>query len=149
VELILKRNIFSDVATFGELFIGDEFECFTLEDKVRIDDPETPENEGVKVMHETAIPAGVYSVILNFSPKFGHIMPRLLNVPGFDGILIHKGNTPENTWGCILVGRVKTKDAIYQSTPAFGQLFAKLSAATDRGEDITITITNEFPHANE
>lgn len=144
MELTLKRIKFNDNATHGDLYVGDVFECYTLEDKVRVDDPSTPEDEGAKVSHETAIPAGTYGVILNYSPKFRHIMPRLLDVPGFDGILIHKGNTPENTWGCILVGRIRSENAIYQSTEAFAQLFAKLSAASEQGEEITITITNEW-----
>lgn len=145
MDLTLKRIKFNENATHGMLYVDGVYECYTLEDKVRIDDPTTPEDEGAKVPHETAIPQGTYSVILNFSPKFGRIMPRLLDVPGFDGILIHKGNTTENTWGCILVGKVRTNEAIYRSTEAFADLFTKLSAATGRGERITITITNEEP----
>ena len=124
--------------TQGSLFIDGVFECITLEDTVRPD--------GVKVPHETAIPAGTYDVILATSPKFGRIMPRLLNVPNFDGVLIHPGNTEEDTWGCILVGGSFTYDEITggTSSTAYQTLFNKLMAAHCRNAKIAITITNDF-----
>lgn len=124
--------------TRGSLFVDGNLECVTLEDRVRPD--------GVKVPHETAIPAGTYTVIMNPSPKFKRIMPRLLGVPMFEGILIHSGNTEEDTWGCILVGGSFTNNEITggSSTPAYQALFAKLMGAHNRSEKITITITNDF-----
>lgn len=121
MKLTLRRLRVVKNATIGELLVDGVFECYTLEDIVR----------PVKVMHETAIPAGTYKVILNMSPRFGKIMPRLLNVPGFDGILIHSGNTKDDTSGCILVGDKIEGDRIAGGTsrPAYARLFAKLQAA--------------------
>ena len=57
-----------------------------------------------KVYGETCIPYGTYKVVINKSPKFKRLMPRLLDVPHFDGILIHSGNTEKDSAGCIILG---------------------------------------------
>jgi hypothetical protein len=125
-NLKLVRNDFSSKSTIGELFIEGERECFTLEDVVRAD--------GVKVYGETAIPYGRYEVIINYSNRFKRQLPRLLNVPMFDGILIHPGNAAKDTHGCILVGETKQKDFIGNSRNAFDKLFKKLQAASAKGK---------------
>lgn len=147
MQLYLKRKTLGSFSTVGELWLNGGIECFTVEDVVRKDpDPTTPQNEG-KVMHRTAIPAGTYEVIVNKSPKFKKRYPRLLNVPGFTGILIHSGNTSEDTSGCIIVGEQIFGGAIVggTSTSAFKRLLAKLEAAQAKGDKIHITITDEFP----
>lgn len=117
------------------------FQCFTLEDVVR---DLGPDGSG-KVWGQTAIPAGSYPVILSMSPKFGRVMPRLLDVPFFTGILIHKGNTDQNTEGCILVANhIVGPDLVTDATGAFNDLFPKLQAAWAANESISITITNDF-----
>src|SRR6185295_19251922 len=116
MQLQLVRNVFTDNSTIGELFINGVFECFTLEDKVR----------PVKIKGETAIPAGTYEIVVSFSDRFKHFLPLLLNVPNFDGIRIHPGNTAADTLGCILVGQGKGVDAISGSRLAFGPLFEKI-----------------------
>ena len=131
MKLTVQRKTFTTKSTTGDLLVNGAFFCHTLEDQVRGDDPTTPEDESVKVLHETAIPFGTYRVVMNFSPKFGKIMPRLLSVPGFDGILIHRGNSPHDTWGCILVGDELGEDTLRQSTPAFDRLYAILLAAPE------------------
>jgi hypothetical protein len=83
---ILKRIKEINNATIGELYKDDKFVCYTLEDKTR------PE----KIKHETAIPAGDYSIIVNQSPRFKKRLPLLLNVPNFTGIRIHAGNYADN-----------------------------------------------------
>lgn len=130
MELTLKRTTLTNKSTIGELSVDGAFECFTLEDVVREH----------KIKHETAIPAGRYEVIINFSNRFQKQMPRLLNVPNFDGILIHSGNTAANTDGCILVGRVKMVDEIGESRLAFNALFPKLWAGMRTGK-VFIDIT--------
>ena len=142
MKLELHRVKETNHNTLGNLFVDGAQECITLEDVVR---DLGPDGSG-KIPHETAIPSGTYEVVLVPSPKMGRIMPRLLNVPFFDGILIHCGNTEEDTWGCILVGGTYTNDEITggTSTPAYHALFPKLEAAKSRGDKITITITDDF-----
>ena len=95
INLEVKRIKKESDYTIGQLFVNGEYFCDTLEDEIR----------QVKVMHETAIPAGTYKVTLERSPRFKRILPLLHNVPGFTGILIHSGNTDKHTSGCILVGK--------------------------------------------
>ena len=90
MELTLTRTDFTNDSTIGELSVNGKFECFTLEDKVR----------PVKIKGMTAIPAGAYEVVINFSERFQRPLPLLLNVPNFDGIRIHAGNTAKDTEGC-------------------------------------------------
>lgn len=67
-------------------------------------------------------------------------MPRLLNVPGFEGVLIHPGNTPLDTFGCILVGENKVKGKLINSRETFKNLYKQLRTAADNKEEITIEI---------
>jgi hypothetical protein len=87
----------------------------------------------------TAIPAGTYEVVINFSERFRRPLPLLLNVPNFTGVRIHPGNTDEDTEGCILVGKAKQPDLIGESRVAFEGLFTKLQDAAAR-EKIFIEI---------
>lgn len=91
IEVI--RDIFRPNETLGKLFIDGTFFCYTLEDTVR----------DVKIKHKTAIQKGCYEVVYAPSSKYGRLMPRLLDVPNFEGVLIHGGNTAMDTSGCILV----------------------------------------------
>ena len=104
--------------THGSLTIeGHDFKCFTLEDAER----------DVKIKGETAITKGKYEVILNMSNRFKTYMPLLLNVPNFEGVRIHSGNTKEHTEGCILVGFESGDDGFLgNSRDAFRQLMAVL-----------------------
>jgi len=122
MELQVKRTDFTDNSTIGELSVNGQFECYTLEDKVR----------PVKIAGKTAIPAGRYEVIIDLSQRFGRLLPLLLNVPDFEGVRIHPGNTAANTEGCILVGDEKSQDLVGKSRAAFDRLFAKLSAAAEK-----------------
>jgi hypothetical protein len=85
----------------------------------------------VKIKGKTAIPAGQYEVVINFSQRFQKPLPLLLNVPNFEGVRIHPGNIPANTEGCILVGDTKSVDCIGQSRIAFARLFEKMKTATE------------------
>src|SRR5687768_13656662 len=129
MELHVKRTDFSEQSTIGEMRVDGEFECYTLEDKVR----------PVKIAGKTAIPAGRYEVIINFSQRFQRQLPLLLKVPDFEGVRIHPGNTPANTEGCILVGETKDENFVGHSRLAFDRLFEKLKVAS-RTEKIFIEI---------
>jgi hypothetical protein len=140
MDLLLDRTECNANCTIGSLSINGVLECFTLEDVVRAD--------GVKIPHETAIPAGRYTVDITFSPKFNRDLPLLLNVQGFVGIRIHPGNTANDTEGCILVGRHRAGNSITESRLAFDALFPKLRAAKAQGESILMEVrTSATPAA--
>ena len=119
MKLTLKRIAKRPTYTIGNLYIDGEFLCNTLEDTDRglRQDMPLSEIKRIKVANETAIPIGTYKVIVNQSPRFGRLLPRLLDVPGFDGILIHRGNSDKDTSGCVLVGENKAVGKVINSTP--------------------------------
>lgn len=138
MEMLLCRIFINPRQTLGSLFINRQFECYTLEDTER-------EIEGVpvsvwKVPGQTAIPMGRYRVIISRSPRFGKLLPELLDVPGFTGVRIHAGNTEADTDGCILVGRKQGKTDIFESSPARRQLQDKIQTAIDNGDEVWLTI---------
>ena len=127
MKIEIKRLHKTANSTIGELSIDGVWECYTLED---IERP-------VKIKAETAIAKGTYKVIINQSNRFKRLMPLLLNVPNFEGVRIHAGNTNHDTEGCILVGRTRSKDFIGQSRKAYDTLFSKMQKA----KEITLTIS--------
>ena len=144
MELKLKRIALRDTYTIGELYVDNHLFCDTCEDKVR-----DIEHEG-KVYGKTAIPYGRYEITIKVqSPKYSQrasyawckgYLPRLLNVPHFDGILIHSGNTAEDSAGCILVGENKVKGKVVNSMKTLTRLYSILKSASDSGDKIWITI---------
>lgn len=144
MKLLLERNPSHLTCTTGSLSIDGVFECSTLEDVVR-------EIAGVpverwKVKGKTAIPAGTYALLLTFSNRFQKVMPQLMDVPGFEGVRIHTGNTNHDTEGCILVGDLVGPggESILQSRAAYGRLLPKIEQAITRAEPITLEIRNAF-----
>lgn len=132
MKLKLYRKFLGNKYTIGKLFINDEYICDTLEDVVR------PEN--TKIYGETAIPCGVYEIVLTMSPRFKKILPLLLDVPHFEGVRIHTGNTEKDTEGCILVGYNKVKGKVINSKIAFDKVMKYLELATINSEKITIEV---------
>lgn len=126
MKLLLKRLHRTEYSTIGELYVDGKFECYTLEDKER----------EVKIKSETAIPKGTYIVGITLSNRFKRMLPILIDVPNFEGVRIHSGNTNHDTEGCILVGTTRSKDFIGNSRVAFSRLFKKMQSA----KDITLTI---------
>lgn len=148
MKLFLNRIYKGQNYTIGKLYIDGKYFCDTLEDTdrgLKQTDPLTTITSK-KVYSKTAIPIGEYNITLNIvSPRFkdrqwakfcNGKLPRLINVPGFEGVLIHVGNTPEDTLGCILVGYNKLKGQLVNSTTTFKQLYDIISKA----QDISITI---------
>ena len=131
-------------ATIGKLYLDGAYECWTLEDTVR-EVANTPV-AAWKLAGETAIPVGTYRVIIDFSNRFQRLMPHVLNVPGFDGIRIHPGNTDADTEGCILLGQVHIagQDCVANSKLAFDAFYEKLKMAVNVGDAVMLTISNEF-----
>lgn len=135
MKLLVQRELFSDTSSIGSLYIDGVKECHTLEDRDR-----HLEDGGEKVYGETAIPRGIYKVIITFSNRFKKPMPLLVDVTGFEGVRIHPGNTDQNTEGCILVGVGIGQDILYNSRQAYEKLFNKLEAAEALGEEIEIEV---------
>jgi len=139
---VLRYNSKADY-TDGLLFVNNKFECYTLEDEART----------VKVYGETCIPDGTYDIELRtvggfntkylnkFGGEFHKGMLWIKDVPNFEYILIHIGNTDEDTAGCLLVGSTADKDKgfIGASTGAYKALYPKVRAALYNNEKVTIT----------
>lgn len=142
MRVVIKRTIFGDNYTQGVMLIDDRQTAIqTLEDAMR-EIPGEPV-ESWKVQDETAIPVGTYMLVLDYSPHFKCILPHLLDVPGFEGIRIHAGNTVEDSSGCPLVGySVIGPGQIGASRIALADLMEELEAAGSGGEDITCEVVN-------
>lgn len=152
MEIKVKRKWKKEAYTIGKMYINGAYVCDTLEDKDRglTSNMSVAQICGVKVHGETAIPTGRYLVDMKtVSPRFGSRaqyqfckgrLPRLCNTPGYQGVLIHIGNTAKDTDGCILVGENKAVGQVLNSTATFRKVYAKLKAADERGEQIWITI---------
>lgn len=149
MKLTLERKYKCQSYTIGKLYVDGEYICDTIEDADRglsdemsIDTIKKNKRYGI-----TAIPTGTYRITLDVvSPKFKSRswakpydgkLPRLLDVKGFDGVLIHVGNTAKDSLGCILVGENKVKGQVINSTATFHKLMKILLSATD---GITIEI---------
>jgi hypothetical protein len=144
MELTLKRQFLKAEYTIGALYINGAYFCDTLEDADRGFTQSTPLDKILqrKVAHKTAIPTGEYTVVVVRSPAKKRMLPRLLNVPGFGGVLIHRGNTVHDTSGCILVGENKIKGEVIHTTQYERRLIKILTDAQEREEEIRITIIN-------
>jgi hypothetical protein len=143
--------------SIGRIRVDDRYICDCVEDTDRGLDQSWPlaEIRKKKVYKMTAIPTGTYNVTLNVkSPKFstykyykekcnGYV-PRVLLVPGYDGILIHCGSSAASSAGCIIVGFNTIKGKVTSSQRAWEELYGILKAASDRNEKITITITRNY-----
>jgi hypothetical protein len=152
MEIVVKRIALRDTYTIGKLYINGTYFSDTLEDTVRDINKDGDLNdvgEG-KVYGETAIPYGRYEVTMKVqSPKYSQrasyawckgYLPRLLNVPHFEGILIHSGNYPQDSNGCLLVGENKVKGCVINSMATLKRLVPIPKHASDNGEKIWITI---------
>jgi hypothetical protein len=128
MKLKVTRVHFLDKCTIGNLSIdGEDTGYFTLEPKV----------QSPKIFGETAIPVGTYKVIIDYSPHFLKNLPLLVDVPEFDGVRIHPGNTEADTEGCVLVGETwNGSDFIGDSRAAFEVVFDKIKSA----DEVTIEI---------
>lgn len=153
MKIKVDRRWRKQTYTIGRLYVDGVYFSNTLEDADRGLNQTDPLKliQKRKVAGETAIPKGTYRVTLNVtSPKYAGVswywnfckgkMPRLLNVPGFDGILIHPGTDALSTRGCVLVGKNTKVGKLTESRDCFQRLYKLMKAASDKGEDITIEI---------
>lgn len=138
MEINVKRIFTCKDYTIGRLYIDGEYYCDTLEDCDRgLDQGMTDEEiRRLKIYGKTAIPTGTYRVVLTYSNRFRKVLPEILNVKGYSGVRIHTGNVPEDTLGCILVGRNTKKGMVTESR----KMFAPLLDMMRKAKDITLTI---------
>lgn len=129
MKMVLTREVKAPTLTLGKLEVG-KLSLMTCEDAVR----------DHKIPGITAIPEGIYKVIVNFSQRFQKFLPLLLDVPNFSGIRIHSGNTTEDTEGCVLVGTTRTKGGVANSRYAMSLLMEELQKAIDLGDNVFIEI---------
>ena len=152
MEIIVDRKYKKADYSIGILYIGGVPICNTLEDTDRGLDcmMSTADIKRAKVYGKTAIPTGRYRVLWNVSNTFRNrpwakpysgCVPLVDRIKGFDGIRIHPGNKPSDTYGCILVGKNTVKGQLTSSADTYRMLLDKyLVPAFKRGENVWITI---------
>lgn len=153
MNLSIQRKYKKAAYTIGVLSVDGKYFCETLEDTDRglKQTDSLAKIKAVTVPGETAIPTGKYFVAMDvISPKYkavkfyndlcGGKVPRLLDVPGYSGCLIHTGNTQQDTEGCVLVGKNRAKGKVLDSRATFTALYKLMKAAADRKEIILLTI---------
>lgn len=148
MEMTLDRYASNADATLGILRVGREVECFILEDQ---------HQAGAKVYGETRIPEGIYDIKFRDAggmntryherfPDTHRGMLHLQDVPGFEWIYIHPGNTDDHSLGCLLPGQRaelptdSQRGSVMHSTDAYLALYAKIAAAVEAGETCQIFI---------
>lgn len=154
MKLLLDRRWKKPSYTIGEFFINGVKYSETCEDKDRglKDSMTLAQIKSLKIYGQTAIPTGTYKIDMGtVSPKYslkpwynqhcyGGRMPRVIGVKGFEGVLIHPGNSKDDTCGCILLGRNTVKGQVTSSKAYFFALYKQMRAAYERGEEIELTI---------
>lgn len=141
MKLKLERIYFAPDYTIGKLYIDGKYYCDTLEDANRDKNKDGLfNNSEVKVYGNTCIPFGIYEVIITYSNHFKKELPLLLNVPSFEGVRIHAGNTIADTLGCILVGENKEKGKVINSKVYADKLNDLIKSEYKKNIKITIEI---------
>src|SRR5574344_363129 len=130
MEIVIKRIAKKEGDTIGHLSINDRRVCDTLEPHC-IDWQKERKVEG-----RTAIPEGRYRVEVRYSRRFERQLPFLLDVPHFEGIMIHQGNTPSNTKGCILVGHNTIRGLVLKSRQAMEKMMEQIRNAKRSGQEV-------------
>lgn len=148
MNLYLYRRVKTITYTVGKLYFWSEFQCNVLEPPVRRlidlnDDGDFDDADEGKVYGNTAIPAGKYQIKMQFSPHFQRQMPYLQNVPGFTAIMIHPGNSVDDTKACLLVGEYSKPGKLINSRQWSDLINKKLVKTEMNGEENFITITEE------
>ena len=133
MKLLLVRDSFSASSTDGVLFVDSRPFCNTLEPAI---------GKKVKYGKGCCIAPGIYSIDFHYSPKFGKYMLTLCGVRGRSGILIHSGNTSNDTAGCILVGQRENIGVLSNSRTTLDKVF-DLCLEVIGKEPITIIIKNK------
>lgn len=140
MKLTLKRIALRPTYTIGKLYIDDAYFCDTLEDTVRdINKSGKFDNGEQKIKGKTAIPYGTYEIKWTYSPRFKKYTPQLMNVPSFEGIRVHAGNTSADTEGCLILGENKQIGKVLNSRATINKFYPIIKEACSNGK-VTIEI---------
>lgn len=140
MKLTLNRIALRQTYTIGKLYIDGKYFCDTLEDTVRDTNKSGKFDNGEKkVKGKTAIPYGTYEIKWTYSPRFKKYTPQLMNVPSFEGIRIHSGNSSGHTEGCLLLGENKKVGMVLNSRATIAKFYPIIKDACAKGE-VTIEI---------
>ena len=140
MKLILKRIALRSTYTIGRLYVDGNYFCDTLEDTVRdLNKNGKFDNGEKKVYAKTAIPYGTYEIKWTYSPRFKKYTPQLMNVPSFEGIRIHSGNTSDDTEGCLILGENKQVGKVLNSRATINKFYPIIKKACSKGK-VTIEI---------
>lgn len=131
----VDRYIFDEDYTVGKLYVDGEYVCDTIEDKVR-----PLKSIKDKIPGRTAIPEGKYRVVLDYSNRFGKIMPHILSVPFFEGVRIHKGNSANDSSGCLILCYYDKNGWGKESAKAYNLVYELINNAINSGKNIWIDI---------
>lgn len=150
MHLKINRIKRGENSTLSAVYVDGRLFCYAVEDTdrgLRSDMP-IAEIQAKKVHGATAIPEGEYQVIDALSPRFKRKLPRLVDVPGFAGILIHPGNSHKDTEGCLLPGEhyqaSGTDWIVTDSRKAFNRLYPLIQERLQAGEKIWCKILNSY-----
>ena len=140
MKLTLKRIALRSTYTIGRLYVDGNYFCDTLEDTVRdLNKNGKFDNGEKKVYAKTAIPYGTYEIKWTYSPRFKKYTPQLMNVPSFEGIRIHSGNSSTDTEGCLLLGENKKVGMVLNSRATINKFYTIIKEACSKGK-VTIEI---------
>ena len=140
MKLTLKRIALRPTYTIGKLYIDDVYFCDTIEDTVRDLNKNGKFDNGEKKVHsKTSIPYGTYEIKWTYSPRFKKYTPQLMNVPSFEGIRIHAGNTSADTEGCLILGKNKQVGKVLNSRATINKFYPIIKEACSNGK-VTIEI---------
>ena len=140
MKLTLKRIALRPTYTIGKLYIDDVYFCDTIEDTARDINKNGKFDNGEKKIHsKTAIPYGIYEIKWTYSPRFKKYTPQLMNVPSFEGIRIHAGNTSADTEGCLILGENKQVGKGLNSRATINKFYPIIKEACSKGK-VTIEI---------
>ena len=140
MKLTLKRIALRPTYTIGKLYIDDAYFCDTLEDTVRDTNKSGKFDNGEqKIKGKTAIPYGTYEIKWTYSPRFKKYTPQLMNVPSFEGIRVHAGNTSADTEGCLILGENKQVGKVLNSRATINKFYPIINEACSNGK-VTIEI---------
>ena len=140
MKLTLKRIALRSTYTIGRLYVDGKYFCDTLEDTVRdLNKNGKFDNGEKKIKGKTAIPYGTYEIKWTYSPRFKKYTPQLMNVPSFEGIRIHNGNSSDHTEGCLLLGENKKVGMVLNSKATIAKFYPIIKDACSKGK-VTIEI---------